>query len=108
MEKKENMRLLWEINKNLEEISSKIDKLVSMYEFTQKHELENFREKILGRSKIRREIYGLCDGTKTVQEIAARTGKTMPHVSRMLTELEKAKLIKAKELGRKKYYIRVV
>ena len=108
MEEKESMRLLWQINKNLEEISSKIDKLISLYEFAQKHELERFKEKVLGRSRIRREIYGLCDGTKTVREIAQRVGKSMPHVSMVLTTLEEAKLVKPKEVGRKKYYVRIV
>ena len=108
MKKSNDVEMLWKINKNLEEISSKIDKLISMYEFTQRHEIERFKDKVLGRSKVRREIYSLCDGNKTVQEIAQRVGKSMPHVSKELTVLEEAKLVKPREVGRKKYYVRLV
>lgn len=104
----ENTDLLWEINKNLAEISTKIDILISLYEFSQKHELENYKENVLGRSTIKREIYNLCDGTKTVTDIAQRLEKSMPHISMMLSELEESKLIKANVSGRKKYFIRIV
>lgn len=102
------MELLWQINKNLEEISVKIDRLISFFEFSQKQQLMDFKEKALGRSEVRREIYGLCDGTKTVQDIAKRVGKSVPHISQELSILEEAGLIVAREAGRKRYYMRVV
>jgi DNA-binding transcriptional ArsR family regulator len=101
------MELLWQINKNLEEISSKMDQLISLYRFVQGHELERSREKVLGKSKIRREIYGMCDGTKTVQEIARMANKSIQHVSMILKTLEKGRLIESKEIGKKKYYVRI-
>ena len=108
MSGKENMELLWNINKNVEEISAKIDRLISLYEFAQKHDLEKFKEEVLGRSKIRGAIYGLCDGTKTVNEISRSIGKSLPHTSKELTVLEDAGLIRSRDIGRKKYYVRVV
>lgn len=108
METSENIELLWRINKNLEEISSKIDRLISVYEFSRKHDLERNKDRVLGKSKIRREIYSLCDGTKTVQEIARRVDKSMPQVSKELTVLEEAKLVKPNTVGRRKYYVRMV
>jgi len=108
VDREESTNMLWQIGKSLEEISSKLDRLIYLHEFTQKHELERFKEKILGNSEIRREIYGLCDGTKSVRQIAQRVGKSMPHVSQVLTKLEEAKLVRPKGVGRKKYYIRTV
>ncbi|MBU7036701.1 MAG: winged helix-turn-helix transcriptional regulator [Theionarchaea archaeon] len=105
--KKEDIEVLWQINKNLEEISIKIDQLISLYRFVQEHELECFREKVLGKSKIRREIYGMCDGTKTVQEIARRANRSIQHVSMILKTLERGRLIESREVGKKKYYIRI-
>jgi len=100
--------LLWQINKNLEEISAKLDRVISLLTLTQKRELEEFKDKIIGRSSIRMEIYNLCDGTRTVQEIAKRVGKSLPHVSSVLSVLEQAGLVISKEVGRKRYYERVI
>jgi len=108
MEKKEDMELLWQINKNLEEISSKMDMLIFLYKFSQERELQRFKEKALGRSKIRKAIYSMCDGTKTVHEIAQRARKSIQHTSMILKTLEEAGLIESKDVGRKKYYIRMV
>lgn len=108
MVEREDTRLLWRINKNLEEISYKLDRLISMYEFSQKHELERLKQEVLGRSKIRREVYDLCDGTKTVRDIARRTEKSIQQVSMVLSTLEEAGLVKSRKVGRKKYYIRAL
>ena len=104
----ENSDLLWQMNKNLEEISAKIDILISLYEFSQKKDIDAYKEKILGRSEIKREIYDLCNGSITVREITKKLNKSMPHISQLLSQLEKGKLIKAKLVGRNKYYIRIV
>jgi len=108
MAEREDTRLLWRINKNLEEISYKLDRLISMYEFSQQHELERLKQEELGRSTIRREVYDLCDGTKTVRDIARRTEKSIQQVSMVLSTLEEAGLVKSRKVGRKKYYIRIL
>lgn len=108
MTEREDTRLLWRINKNLEEISYKLDRLISLYQFSQQHELERLKQEVLGRSKIRREVYDLCDGTKTVRDIARRTEKSIQQVSMVLSTLEEAGLIKSRKVGRKKYYIRTL
>lgn len=100
--------LLWQINKNLEEISAKLDRAISLLTLTQKREIEEFKDKIIGRSSIRKEIYDLCDGTKTVQEIAKMVGKSIPHVSNILSILAQAGLVISKDMGRKRYYERAI
>lgn len=100
--------LLWQINKNLEEISAKFDKVISLLEFSKKRELEKFKEEVIGRSMIRKEIYNLCDGTKTVQDLAERLEKSLPHISKELATLEQAGLLMVKEVGRKRYYEKVI
>ena len=104
----ESSELLWQINSNLEEISAKLDILISLYELGQKQDIDKYKEKILGRSQVKRDIYDLCDGSLTVREIAKKLNKSMPHVSKLLSELEDGKIIRAKLIGRKKYCIRVV
>ena len=99
--------MLWEMNKNLEEISAKLDKLISLFELSIKHELEEFKAKIIGKSKLKNNVYLLCDGTKTVRDIARHIDKSIQHVSMILSDLEKAGLVKANVSGRKKYFIRI-
>jgi len=103
-----NENLLWEINKNLEEISAKLDRLITLFELVQRRRLEEIKERILGRSEITKEIYGLCDGTRTVQDIAKRVQISLPNISGILKKLVEAGLIKVRKVGRKRYYERII
>ena len=100
--------LLWQINKNLEEISVKLDRVIHLLTLAQKHDLEEYKVKIIGKSSIRKEIFNICDGTKTVQDIAKMVGKSIPHVSNILSFLAQAGLVISKDVGRKKYYDKVI
>jgi DNA-binding transcriptional ArsR family regulator len=104
----DTIELLWSANKNLEEISAKLDRLIFLYEFSQKRKLKKFKEDVIGRSNIRKEIYNLCDGTKTVNELSKLIRKSLPHTSKELAVLEEAGIITSKDVGgRKKYYVKV-
>lgn len=102
----EEKRIFWQMNNNLEDISTKLDKLISLFEISRKQEIEDFKKKLLGRSKIKNGVYELCDGNRTVNDIARVMDKSIQHTSIVLSELEKAGLVKPKTVGRKKYYIR--
>ena len=66
------------------------------------------KDQILGRSELRRKIYESCDGAKTVREIAQEVGKSLPHVSMEISHLEVSGLIKARRIGKNKYYEKVI
>lgn len=100
--------MLWEINRNLEQVNAKLDRLIALFVLIQKRELDDARRKAIARSEVRREIYNLCDGTKTVQDIAKRLGKSLPHISKELAFLEEVGLVRPIEVGRKKYYERII
>jgi hypothetical protein len=102
----EEKTILWQMNNNLEEISAKLDKLVSLFEISRKQELEEFKKKKLGKSQIKKQVYELCDGTRTVNDIARFVDKSIQHISIILSDLEKAGLVVSKTVGRRKYYIR--
>jgi len=108
MEREQKEELLWRILKTLEDISGKIDRLASILEFSQRRELESHIQEVLGKSEVRREIYDLCDGTKSVGEIADILRKSVPHVSIQIAELEKAGIVKARRVGKEKYYQKVL
>jgi DNA-binding transcriptional ArsR family regulator len=108
MESEQKEELLWRILKTLEDISGKIDRLASILEFSQRRELESHIQEVIGKSEVRRDIYGLCDGTRNVREIARILGKSMPHISIQIAELEKAGIVKAKRIGKEKYYQKIL
>lgn len=105
--KSEHDELLWRILKTLDDISGKIDRMITIMEFSQKQELQSLLKEAIGKSEIRKEIYNLSDGTRTVGEIAKILAISVPHVSIQIAELEKNGLIKARRTGRQKYYQRV-
>jgi len=107
MESVQKEELLWRILKTLDDISGKIDRLSSVLEFSQRRELESHIQKVIGKSEVRREIYDLCDGTRSVKEIARILQKSLPHISIQIAELEKAHLVKAKRVGKEKFYQKV-
>jgi DNA-binding transcriptional ArsR family regulator len=100
--------LLWRIFKTLDDISGKIDRMITILEFSQKQELESRIREAIGKSEIRKEIYDLSDGTKSVGEIARILGKSVPHISMQISELEKTGIIKPKKIGKEKYYQRIL
>jgi len=104
MQQEQREELLWKILKTLEDISGKMDRMISLVEFSQKRELEFLIKEAIGKSEVRREIYELCDGTRSVREIADILRKSVPHVSIQIAELEKAGIVKARRVGKEKYY----
>ena len=108
MASEQREEMLWRILKTLDDISGKIDRMISILEFSQKRELESHIKKAIGTSEVRKEIYDLCDGTRSVREIARILGKSVPHVSIQIAELEKTGVVKARRVGKEKYYQRVL
>jgi DNA-binding transcriptional ArsR family regulator len=99
---------IWRIIKVLEEISAKLDRLISITELAQKRELELLKDKVMGKSEVRRDIYDLCDGKRTVKEIANVLGKSIQHVSIEIAELEKTGIVGVRKIGKEKYYYKLV
>jgi len=108
MESEQKEELLWRILKTLEDISGKIDRLTSILEFSQKRDLESRVQEVIGKSEVRRDIYDLCDGTRSVRKIASVLEKSVPHISIQIAELEKAGIVRAKKVGKEKFYQRVL
>ncbi len=98
----------WKILKSLEEISGKLDILISIVKLGEKNELTLLKEQVLGSSKVRRAIYELCNGEKTINEIAVSVNQKLPNVSTELRYLEDSGLITIKKSGKNKYPQRVI
>ena len=106
--KRESENLQWRILKVLEEISGKLDRLISLNEFVLTGQTTSMKEKILGGSELRREVYELCNGKRTVGGIAKTLAKSVSSVSQILSKLEEAGLVKVKRVGKERYYEKVI
>ena len=106
--KRESENLQWRILKVLEEISGKLDRLISLNEFALAGQTASMKEQILARSELRKEVYDLCNGKRTVSDIAKTLSKSMASISQILSKLEEARLVKVRRVGKKKYYEKVI
>jgi len=101
--KEEENDIQWRILKTLEDISGKIDTLIFLQKVGEKNELILLKEQVLGNSKNRRQIYDLCNGDLTLNDIANKVNQKLPNVSVDIHILEEAGLIKIKKVGTNKF-----
>lgn len=103
MEKEE---LEWTQTKTLEEISAKLDRVIALLEAGLRRQMTTEVAKEL-KSESKREIFDLCDGKRSVKEIARILSKSIQNVSIQLGELEKAGLVGARRVGRERLYFKI-
>jgi DNA-binding MarR family transcriptional regulator len=89
----------------LEEISAKLDILISIMKIGQAHSIEILKNNM---SKFELEVYQLCDGKKTVSDIADALGKKIQQVSSYIDTLEKKGLVRHRRIGKNKYYMKTI
>jgi DNA-binding transcriptional ArsR family regulator len=101
---KKILQVMNEMNAKLD----KLDDLLSIMKMGQKTSIEATKSQLLSKSKLRRDVYKLCDGRHNVSEIAEALGKSISLVSQSIAQLEDAGLIAQERVGKTKYYDRVI
>jgi|SRR5208282_5993663 len=92
----------------LNSVDSKLDDLVNIMKAGQKTSIEATKAQLLSKSKMRRDVYKLCDGRRSVSEIAEALGKSISLVSQSISQLQEAGLIAEERVGKTRYYERVI
>lgn len=98
----------WKILTTLEEISYKLDRLIDLKQISLKEQTTLLKSKTLGKSDLRKQVYDLCDGNRSVGQLAEVLAKSIVRVSQELAILEEAGLVKSKKIGKEKYYEKLV
>ena len=93
----------WKILQTLQDISGKIDSLILIQKTSEKKELIRQKEQVLGKSRNRKQIYDLCNGEFTINEISKKVNQKLPNVSTEISFLKNSGLIEVKKRGSKKY-----
>lgn len=103
----ELLEILKRILEHLENIENRMRAIELLLRMSQRSSIEKVRS-VLESSKLRAQIYELCDGKHTVSEIAKQLGKPMPLISRYLKDLESSGLIVSEQRGKSRYYYKVI
>ncbi len=101
---KKILQVLTDMNAKLD----KLDDLLNVMKISQKTSIEATKAELLAKSKLRRDVYKLCDGRRSVSEIAEALGKSISLVSQVISQLQEAGLIAEERVGKTRYYDRVI
>lgn len=92
---------------SLNRIEMKLDEIITLLKMSQASSIETTKEKILA-SPLRKAIYSLCDGKKTVSDISKGLGRSMSMISQTMAKLQEAGLVTEERIGKQRIYRRVV
>jgi DNA-binding transcriptional ArsR family regulator len=101
------LKVLNRILFSLENMSRELRDLRSLIKSGQSASIQQMKTSLL-KSKLRYQIYELCDGKHSVSEIAQSLDKPMSLISRYLKDMEKAGLIVSEQSKKERYYYKVV
>src|SRR5205807_9908682 len=101
------IQILHKISSQLDEISKGLKNVESVMKMGQGAAIDEMKKKLLG-SRLRAQIYELCDMKHSGLDISRELGKAPPLITRYLKDLEQAGLVAAEQRGKQKYYYKVI
>ena len=100
------LRILQALNR-IEGKLGALDDLVNITKLAQQESMETTKLKLLQKSPLRKAVYGLCDGSNSVSEIAKELNRSLSTISQAVSQLQKGNLVREERKGKKKYYRKV-
>jgi len=88
----------------LHRIEDRLQEITEILKVGHRETIEAAQRQVLSGSALRKKIYGLCDGNRSVGQIAQILGKSIQQVSNNITLLQNAGLIKEVRRGKEKCY----
>lgn len=104
---KQTVDLLKQISVQLGSIERELRSMRSVLKTGQSASIQETKNLML-KSKLRSQIYELCDGTHTVSQIGNALAKKAPLVSRYLKELEDSGLVISEQKWKERFYYKVL
>ncbi|MEM2154617.1 MAG: winged helix-turn-helix domain-containing protein [Nitrososphaeria archaeon] len=92
------------IEKTLQDIKNSLDEIKSLIKLVNQDKLQESKKKLLKEGTIKLQIYELCDGTRTIKDIAEKIQKSPDYISSYLTILKREGLIRTIERDGKQFY----
>jgi DNA-binding transcriptional ArsR family regulator len=94
-----------EILLTLHNIEDKLQEILDILRIVNKESYESAQERVLSGSPLRKRILNLCDGDRTVSDIAETLGKSIQQISNNISLLRDVGLIREVREGKEKRYI---
>jgi len=67
-------------------------------------QLSTSKKRLLKEGSIKRQIYDLCDGTRTTKEISDSIGKELPYVNSYISMLRREGLVRTVDKGERQIH----
>ncbi len=104
----ETLKKILQVLNSMNAKLDKLDDLLSVTKMGQKTSIEATKADLFSKSKLRSDVYKLCDGKHSVSEIAEALGKSISLVSQAISQLQSAGLLAEERVGKTRYYERVI
>jgi DNA-binding transcriptional ArsR family regulator len=91
---------------SLQKIEDTLEEIVQILKAQSSEMLETSKRRLLSGSPLRRKIYAMCDGRRSVTQIARTLRKSLQQISNNVALLENAGLIRVVRRGKEKYYVK--
>jgi len=89
----------------LHNIEDRLQEIADILRVVNKENIEAAQDRVLSGSPLRARILELCDGNKSVTDIAETLGKSIQQVSNNITLLQNVGLVKEVRKGKEKRYL---
>jgi len=89
----------------LHNIEDRLQEITDILRVVNKENMDAAQDRVLSGSPLRARILELCDGTRSVTDIAKTLGKSIQQVSNNMTLLQKVGLVKEVRTGKEKRYL---
>lgn len=91
----------------LHRIEDRLQDIAEILRITNKENIEATQKKVLVGSPLRKRLYDLCDGKRSVGQIAIMLNKSIQQISNNVALLQSAGLIREIRKGKEKCYLKV-
>ena len=88
----------------LNEIKSLLEDIKALLLLVNQDTLEEMKKKLLRAGSVESQVYELCDGVNTTQDIATKIQKSLEYVGAVISRLRQKGLVKTVEREGKKVY----
>ncbi|MFZ3077370.1 MAG: helix-turn-helix domain-containing protein [Candidatus Aenigmatarchaeota archaeon] len=104
---KKNYNEQTEILLALHKIEYKLQEIVDILKIGNRETINAIQRRALEGSFLRKKIYGLCDGKRSVSQIAKiLDNRSVQQISNNMVILQNAGLVKEIRKGKEKYYVK--
>jgi len=90
----------------LHRIEDRLQEIAEILRVGHKEAIEATQRKAIAGSPLRKKIYNLCDGNRSVSEIARILDKSIQQISNNIALLQSAGLIEEVRRGKEKCYVK--